>query len=523
MADDDVRALLTGAGIHSRGLRGGIGLLCEEFAGPGELVMATGLTRRGAEALLRAVGTDADGAEGRVRIRADRVATYRALAEPARTSADEGAALERMRGLVAQAPAPLRVLDHVAATPRTVLDRAKFLLEHYDLPGHAVLCLGDHDLTSLGLRLAGSDGVAVRVVDLDDRVLHHIDAQQLDIDCFHADLRLGLPAGLVSSSDVVITDPPYTPEGVRLFLSRAVQALRDTGAGRILLAYGFGDQPALGLAVQDAIHGLHLVIEAALPGFNRYDGAHAIGATATLYVLRPTTRSLPAARDRRGATRVYTHGEQAVEATALALSSADLAAVLDLLAAEGDVLLVGDGFGPDLPGRRVPLARLLASPLPAARALPTAVDLAPAYGASLARVLLACAAPRVVLLCHNGTSSLSSAAGQAELRAMVAPTYDINRILRSTPRPDLALVLATRRPDDGGVLRQVYDRPHGRLANTWPDALAGEQEVSRAAAREVVARLAPALGGHTLLDLPSHRLAALPAAVERSVSVLPAR
>ena len=87
------------------------------------------------------------------------------------------------------APPPLPALDHVPATAATVARRALWLDGTFDLAGASVLCVGDHDLTSLALaRLV--PGVAVTVVDLDERVLAHIDEQRLGVRCL-----LRRPAG----------------------------------------------------------------------------------------------------------------------------------------------------------------------------------------------------------------------------------------------------------------------------------------------------------------------------------------
>ena len=68
--------------------------------------------------------------------------------------------------------------------------------------------------------------VAVTVVDVDDSLLEYIDGQgQPSIRCLWADLRFGLPAGAHEWGDLVFTDPPYTPEGVRLFLARGLTGL----------------------------------------------------------------------------------------------------------------------------------------------------------------------------------------------------------------------------------------------------------------------------------------------------------
>ena len=291
-----MRELRASLGIDARRIDAVGCLLTDgEFRSVAELVSLTGTSRRTVEAVLRAAEPHLDTSDGRVRIGGLHAPAYAAefgcgRDAPVRDPWDElarrdPAVLADAAGLVERAPAPQRDLDQVPATAETVLKRGHYLLRSFDLRGAHVLCVGDHDLTSLGLFLAGgADGVRVSVVDADEALLGYIDdeARQrgFDVRCYAADLRLGLPAALHESSQLVFTDPPYTPEGVRLFVGRGLQGLADSRNGRVLVAYGFGEQPALGLAVQQALSPLHLAYEAVLPGFNRYAGAEAIGGEA---------------------------------------------------------------------------------------------------------------------------------------------------------------------------------------------------------------------------------------------------
>ncbi|HEY0718973.1 MAG TPA: bis-aminopropyl spermidine synthase family protein, partial [Streptosporangiaceae bacterium] len=271
-----------------------------EYRSPDELVSATGTSRRTVDALLRAAGPLLESADGRVRFSLSSAAA--AAAEfgggPGVPAPDPWEMLATgdpemvtaAAALVAGAPHPVPELDHVPATPVTVLKRGHYLRSTFDLRQARVLFVGDHDLTSLGLFLAGgAPGLKASVVDVAEPLLEYIDTEArkrgYDIRCHFADLRLGLPGALREAADAAFTDPPYTPEGVRLFVTRGLQGMANRRTGRVLVAYGYGEQPALGLAVQEAVSPLHLTYEAVLPGFNRYDGARASGSRAALYVL----------------------------------------------------------------------------------------------------------------------------------------------------------------------------------------------------------------------------------------------
>jgi N4-bis(aminopropyl)spermidine synthase len=554
-----VRELRASFGIDARRIDAVGCLLADgEFRSVAELVSLTGASRRTVEAVLRAAERHLDASAGRVRISPPHAPAYAAefgcgAAAPVPDPWDllarrDPAVLADAAGLVERAPAPQRDLDQVPATPVTVLKRGHYLLRSFDLRGGHVLCVGDHDLTSLGLFLAGgADGLRVSVADADEALLGYIDAEArrrgFDVRCFSADLRLGLPAPLHESSQLVFTDPPYTPEGVRLFVTRGLQGLADTRNGRVLVAYGFGEQPALGLAVQEALTPLHLTYEAVLPGFNRYTGAEAIGSEAALYVLRPTRRSRSAAQagaadDARSG--LYTGGTQSVESAPGGLDEADAATVLGLAADPADpgepVVLVGPGWPERAGGQRLPLSALMAGPLPRGLHGRTAViNLYPGFGSLVFRALLAASAQRVAIVCRNGVPELRDAAGQRALERLIAPKYRISRLLRSTPEPDMAVILAEEPPAGDlnltgaeRVAGYVYARAHGKLGNAWREGLIRLQvsrghELTKRDARDLIESVTARadLLDRCPVDLPRHAFPPLIAEIGRSVARLP--
>jgi hypothetical protein len=517
-----------------------------------ELVSATGTPRRTVEALLRAAGEllESDGD----RFRFSPVAAAAAAAEfgcgqPALppdpwqilASADPELVTEAA-GLVARAPRPVQELDQVSATPLTVLKRGHYLRQSFDLREAHVLFVGDHDLTSLGLFLAGgAPGLRASVVDVAEPLLEFIGAEArrrgYDIRCYYADLRLGLPETLQGTADAVFTDPPYTPQGMRLFVARGLQGMGEQRTGRILAAYGYGEQAALGLSVQEALAPLHLAYEAVLPGFNRYDGAQAIGSAAALYVLCPTRRSQSAAQAAVADTtkRLYTHGGQALEAGTPELSDAAAARVIELAGGPGSrPLLVGDGWPAAYPQARLSLPRLLAEPLPRnLRNHTTAVvNLYPAFGSSLLRVLLAANLARVAVVARNGLPEFRDEKGQRALAELIGPKYRVTRLLRSTPERDTALLLAERSPDTAlgdpqQVAAAVYSRAHGKVGNAWREALitwssARGTALSKNEARQVIddAVTDPVILGYCPLDLPRHLFPVLLDCIARSVDTV---
>ncbi|GLW22384.1 hypothetical protein Mame01_24270 [Microbispora amethystogenes] len=566
--------LLAEAGVDGLRLRGALALLAGgRWWTLSDLVRETATPRRTIESLLRALPLEHSG--DRVRIPMDQVNRYNAgvgpeisdLGNPVSEMVPEHAeTLARLERLIAEAPRGRHALDHVSATAETVLRRALLLGRRFWLPGARLLCVGDHDLTSLAVRMVHPE-VEVAVADIDDRILEFVDAQDLGVRTRWADLRLGLPPSLRGWADLAITDPPYTPDGIGLFAARAAEGLRDRERGRILLAYGASERtPMLALKVQKALVDLNLLHEAIFPHFNRYYGAEAIGSAADLYVLRPTTKTWPAiaARLDRLATAIYTQGPQAVESAgrpgkaaaqattqATAVDSAtgrtagagtdstagstadstadtgvDGAADEAAVTAFGPDLLAGDwprGLLPQVPRTR--LATLLAKPYAAD---PRRVVIAVPAGleAALPRLLLATRARHVRVL------TAAPVAGLPALAALLAPVYELTAEGRVLDAVRLAP------PEDGPerIIRAILDSAHGKLANTWREALTrtgltttpghatppehagtpghgGTAGLTKRQARAAVEEAAPWAGDATPLELPLHRLTQLTAEI----------
>ena len=88
----------------------------------------------------------------------------------------------------------------------------------------------------------------------------------------------------------IFTDPPYTIPGLRLFLSRAVQALKREKGRKIYLAFPHRAPEDL-LDFQKVILNHGLAINEIIPGFNLYEGAEIHGNTTSLIVLVTTSET----------------------------------------------------------------------------------------------------------------------------------------------------------------------------------------------------------------------------------------
>jgi predicted methyltransferase len=184
-------------------------------------------------------------------------------------------------------------LDQAHSLPESAMRRALYMAESGALDGRAILCLGDDDGISLALglllRSRRYSDAAVRshlvVVDCDRRLLDWISetaaALDVTIECMAHNLREPLPTALRGAFDVFETDPPYTPEGLRLFLARAVEALRPATALGGFVSYAHR-APAEQQEVVRTLLAAGFAIDEILPNFNEYIGAGILGNRSQL-------------------------------------------------------------------------------------------------------------------------------------------------------------------------------------------------------------------------------------------------
>ena len=192
-------------------------------------------------------------------------------------------------------------LDQCHCTVDTKLRRLLAVHEAGALVGRRVLLLGDDDLSGLALRLlvdrVGSRETIARltVVDVDPALVGFLTAElggaPFPVMCVEHDLRKPLPQELVGAFDTVVTDPPYTTAGARLFLSRAANAL--DRRGDVFLSFG-SRRPGAAAALQHAIVESGFVIQSLTRDFNEYIGAGVLGGTSHLYHLVAADQLTPA-------------------------------------------------------------------------------------------------------------------------------------------------------------------------------------------------------------------------------------
>jgi hypothetical protein len=216
------------------------------------------------------------------------------------------ALVDRLAGIIAAAPSVDVTLDQAPCTPETSVLRALLMLQNGALEGRRVLLLGDDDSVSIAIGLVAQSlgrtdlTRGVTVIDADERRLAFLkdaaERAQIPLTVVHHDLRQPLPDALRRSFDTIETDPPYTLDGARLFLTRGCEALAPDASGLCFLS--FAQWPANQmLQLQQVFLNLGLAVHTVRPNFNHYAGATVLGNVGQLIELiavNPAAADLPA-------------------------------------------------------------------------------------------------------------------------------------------------------------------------------------------------------------------------------------
>ncbi len=194
---------------------------------------------------------------------------------------------------------PNRKLDQFLAKPQTAAKRASLMNFLNDIESKKILFLGDDDFTSIATSAINKPEEVV-VLDIDEKILHPIknisNLEKLNIETSKYDAKFPLSDKLAKKFDTVFTDPPYTPKGFNLFLSRGIDALNlSNKSARIYICFGNSDRARERfLPIYDILQKSGLMIRFIFDKFNVYQGADSIGNTSSLFVcdITPKTKSL---------------------------------------------------------------------------------------------------------------------------------------------------------------------------------------------------------------------------------------
>lgn len=191
-----------------------------------------------------------------------------------------------------------RDLDQFFATEKTSVQKALILQNNNVSKDSNLAVLGDDDLISLVLAKIGFKNVTI--FEIDDEIINLIEKvskeNKFDITCVKYNAKESIGASFTSKFDIVLTDPPYTQNGIELFVDRSLSLLKkgDLKGSYIYLNYGnsFKNYNEF-FRIYNVLSKYNLVIENVLNKFNSYIGAEGIGSNSNLYILRTTEKTTP--------------------------------------------------------------------------------------------------------------------------------------------------------------------------------------------------------------------------------------
>ncbi len=218
-------------------------------------------------------------------------------------------------------------IDQTKCSIVTSLKRAILCLQNNHIIGTNILCVGDDDLVSVAigflLKHLYQDMTYCKtnivVLDIDKRIIDYItkisDCYELPITCIHHDLRKPLDVKIQYKFDCVFTDPPYTLQGLNLFLSRAIEGIKKDSGYQIYLS--FANKPlSFEFKMQKYFIQMGLIVSNIYQSFNQYEGAGIIGNIGQMIILKTTSSTTSLIKntyhdnlytgDLKNITRLYT-------------------------------------------------------------------------------------------------------------------------------------------------------------------------------------------------------------------------
>jgi predicted methyltransferase len=209
-------------------------------------------------------------------------------------------------------------VDQSKCTLETAIKRALLCLENNCLIGKNILCVGDDDLisVSIGMLLYILYGgnmklckTKVYVLDSDHRILDYIceiaKRYDLPVNCYNIDLRNPIPNEYLGKMDCFYTDPPYTLSGLKLFLSRGLECLKNSVFLNVFLSYAHKSQEEM-LKIHKMFIELGLSALRIIPKFNHYEGAGILGNSSQMILLKTTVVTKSAIVGEKLSVPIYT-------------------------------------------------------------------------------------------------------------------------------------------------------------------------------------------------------------------------
>lgn len=204
--------------------------------------------------------------------------------------------IEKLRALTDLRGPPNTVIDQSFATTETSLVRVLTMGDNYDLFFRNYAFVGDSDLTSIALALLIGSKSRITVFDIDTRIRDIIEKaneeHNFDIIFVEHDLRTSIPEEYRNKYDCFVTDPPYTIDGLNLFISRGIELINNSTGGVGYLSFG-NKPPNDQLLMQKNLSKMRCLITHIFARFNEYIGAQKLGGVSNFYRMQILSEAKP--------------------------------------------------------------------------------------------------------------------------------------------------------------------------------------------------------------------------------------
>lgn len=181
--------------------------------------------------------------------------------------------LETFKEIFRNRPSETTEFDQGVVSEENSARRLEFVYERGDLEGREIFFLGDDDLTSVIFALSKMPKRVI-VVDIDKRIVNYINdvakRYNLNLEAFEYDASKKLEEKFIGKFDTFLTDPVETVKGMRLFLSRCVQALKGKGSAGYFGLSHFESSLKKWYEIEKDLLDMNLVITDMLRDFNEY-------------------------------------------------------------------------------------------------------------------------------------------------------------------------------------------------------------------------------------------------------------
>jgi len=179
-----------------------------------------------------------------------------------------------MKKICKERAVPSFVFDQRPVNYETSVRRVGYMVLRGDIRGKRIAVLGDDDLTSVALGLAGLAEEIV-VFDIDKRVIDYIKklARKYHLDNLKAkkcDFTQGIPKKYRGYFDLFTTDPTPTVKPFTVFMNAGLKLLKDK-PGMVGYASIYSSGMPKDIALQKILTSMNLLITDLIPYWTQYD------------------------------------------------------------------------------------------------------------------------------------------------------------------------------------------------------------------------------------------------------------